>query len=90
MGTDKLLGDYYTKKSINIQKYLTKEHNEILKKLDIVVENTYYSNFEFARINSKLIRIRKQRDLLNSKNIDYNKYMELLDVFDKIQLDYNL
>lgn len=90
METDKLLGDYYTKKFINIQKYLTKEHNEILNKLDIVVENKDYSNFEFAAINSRLIRIRKQLDLLTSKNIDYDKFMEILNIFDKIELDYNI
>jgi len=87
---DKLQGDYYTKQFINIKKYLTDEFNEILKKINISIENKDYTYFEFAVINSKVITTRRNKNLLNSMNIDLNKYMELLNVFDKIENDYNL
>ena len=76
------LNEYYTKKFINIHKYITAEYNEILTKLGITIENKDYSNSEFDKINSKLIRMRKNIDFLNSKNINNIKFMELLDLFD--------
>ena len=36
---NKLQGDYYTKEFINIKKYLTDEYNDILKKLNINIED---------------------------------------------------
>lgn len=87
---NKLHSDYYTKEFINISKYLTDEFNEILKKINISIENKDYTYFEFAVINSKVITTRRNKNLLNSMNIDLNKYMELLNVFDKIENDYNL
>ena len=84
------LNEYYTKKFINIHKYITVEYNEILTKLGITIENKDYSNSEFDKINSKLIRMRKNIDFLNSKNINNIKFMELLDLFDKIEADYDL
>ncbi len=84
------LNEYYTKKFINIHKYITAEYNEILTKLGITIENKDYSNSEFDKINSKLIRMRKNIDFLNSKNINNIKFMELLDLFDKIEADYDL
>ena len=38
------LNEYYTKKFINIHKYITAEYNEILTKLGITIENKDYSN----------------------------------------------
>ena len=84
------LNEYYTKKFINIHKYITAEYNEILTKLGITIENKDYSNSEFDKINTKLIRMRKNIDFLNSKNINNIKFMELLDLFDKIEADYDL
>ena len=84
------LNEYYTKKFINIHKYITAEYNEILTKLGITIENKDYSNSEFDKINSKLIRMRKNIDFLNSKYINNIKFMELLDLFDKIEADYDL
>ena len=83
-------GYYYTKKLININKYLTDEYNDILKKIDINIENKNYTYFEFATINSKVITTRNNKKLLEEKDIDSNKYLELLNVFDKIENDYNL
>ena len=82
--------DYYTKEFINISKYLTDEYNDILKKIDINIENKNYTYFEFATINSKVITTRNNKKLLEEKDIDSNKYLELLNVFDKIENDYNL
>jgi len=87
---NKLHSDYYTKEFINISKYLTDEYNDILKKIDINIENKNYTYFEFATINSKVITTRNNKKLLEEKDIDSNKYLELLNVFDKIENDYNL
>lgn len=87
---NKLQSDYYTKEFINISKYLTDEYNDILKKIDINIENKNYTYFEFATINSKVITTRNNKKLLEEKDIDSNKYLELLNVFDKIENDYNL
>lgn len=90
MENHNFLDEYYTKKFINIHKYITAEYNEILTKLGITIENEDYSNSEFDKINSKLIRMRKNIDFLNSKNINNIKFMKLLDLFDKIAADYDL
>ena len=90
MEDHKVLDEYYTKKFINIHKYITDEYSEILTKLDITIEDRDYSNSEFDKINSKLIRMRKNTEFLNSKNIDNIQYMKLLDLFDKIEADYDL
>ena len=90
MEDHKVLDEYYTKKFINIYKYITDEYSEILTKLDITIENRDYSNSEFDKINSKLIRMRKNIELLNSKNIDNILFMKLLDLFDKIEAVYDL
>lgn len=90
MEDHKFLDEYYNKKFINIYKYITDEFKEILNKLDIIIEDKDYSNSEFDEINSRLIRMRKNTEFLNSKNIDNIQYMKLLDLFDKIEADYNL
>lgn len=90
MEDHKFLDEYYTKKFINIHKYITAEYNEILTKLGITIENEDYSNSEFDKINSKLIRMRKNTEFLNSKNINNIQFMKLLDLFDKIEADYDL
>lgn len=90
MEDHKYIEEYNTKKFIDIHKYITDEFNEILTKLDIIVEDREYSNLEFDKINSKLIRLRNQLDLLSSKNIERNKFMELIMLFNKIEADYNL
>ena len=87
---NKLQGDYYTKRFINIKKYLTEEYNDILKKLNINIEDKNYTYFEFAQINSKVVTTRKNTKLLETMNIDSSKYLELLNIFDKIENDYNL
>lgn len=90
MDDHKVLDEYYTKKFINIYKYITDEFREILTKLDIIIEDRDYSNSEFDEINSRLIRMRKNIDSLNSKSIDNILFMKLLDLFDKIEADYDL
>lgn len=90
MDDHKVLDEYYTKKFINIYKYITDEFREILTKLDIIIEDRDYSNSEFDEINSRLIRMRKNIDFLNSKSIDNILFMKLLDLFDKIEADYDL
>lgn len=90
MDDHKVLDEYYNKKFINIYKYISDEFKEILVKLDIIIENKDYSNSEFDKINSKLIRMRNNTELLNSKNIDQIHFMKLLDLFDKIEADYDL
>lgn len=90
MEDHKVLDEYYNKKFINIYKYITDEFKEILNKLDIIIEDKDYSNSEFDEINSRLIRMRKNTEFLNSKNIDNIQYMKLLDLFDKIEADYDL
>lgn len=90
MDDHKVLDEYYNKKFINIYKYITDEFKEILNKLDIIIEDKDYSNSEFDEINSRLIRMRKNTEFLNSKNIDNIQYMKLLDLFDKIEADYDL
>lgn len=80
MENHNFLDEYYTKKFINIHKYITAEYNEILTKLGITIENEDYSNSEFDKINSKLIRMRKNIDFLNSKNINNIKFMKLYDL----------
>ena len=90
MDNHKFLDEYYNKKFINIHKYITAEYNEILAKLGIKIEVGEYSNSEFDKINSMLIRMRKNTDFLNSNNIDTTKYIELLRLFDKIEADYDL
>ena len=90
MEDHKFLDEYYNKKFINIYKYITDEFKEILNKLDIIIEDKDYSNSEFDEINSRLIRMRKNTEFLNSKYIDNIQYMKLLDLFDKIEADYDL
>lgn len=90
MNDPKYIEEYHHKKFIDIHKYITEEYNEILTKLDIIVEDREYSNSEFDKINSKLIRLRNQLELLSSKNIKRDKFMELLMLFDKIEADYDL
>jgi len=90
MDDHKVLDEYYTKKFINIYKYITDEFREILTKLDIIIEDRDYSNSEFDEINSRLIRMRKNINFLNTKSIDNILFMKLLDLFDKIEADYDL
>ena len=90
MEDHKVLDEYYNKKFINIYKYISDEFREILVKLDIIIEDRDYSNSEFDEINSRLIRMRKNIDFLNSKSIDNILFMKLLDLFDKIEADYDL
>lgn len=90
MENQEFFDEYYNKKFINIYKYITDEFREILTKLDIIIENKDYSNSEFDKINSKLIRMRNSTEFLKSKDIDVNQFMNLICLFDKIEADYNL
>lgn len=82
--------DYYTKAFIDIKKYINEEYDDILKKLDVIIEDRPYTHYDFALINANLIKTRKNNELLNEKGINKTKYIEMLHVFSQIEKDYNL
>ena len=85
-----LKDEYYTKAFIEIKKYLNEEYDKILKKLNIIIEDRPYTHYDFALINAKLIKTRKENELLKEKDINKTKYIEMLHVFSQIEKDYNL
>ena len=85
-----LKDDYYTKAFIDIKKYINEEYDDILKKLDVIIEDRPYTHYDFALINANLIKTRKNNELLNEKGINKTKYIEMLHVFSQIEKDYNL
>lgn len=51
---DKFLNNYYTTEIINLCKFLNKKDKEILKELDISIENKKYTKYEFDKIIQQL------------------------------------
>lgn len=89
---------YWNKKEIDLYKYFSKKDLELLKKLDIQLENSLYTQREYELINSKILKYYKEntkgypipsKELIDT-DVSFNDYKHLLEIFNKISIDYKL
>lgn len=90
--------NYCNKKILNIYDYFSKQDILILKKLNINIENKLYSQREFDVINELLFNYYEvnqndeiiQSITLKKLNISKEQYRKILDIFSKIENDFDL
>lgn len=80
---------YFKSKIINFYKHLNEEDIKILRKLEIVIENKIYTEYEFDIIEEKLITYyEKDNQLING--VTRKQYNNILRKFDKISDIYKI
>ncbi len=89
---------YLNEPRINIMKYLNDETKEIFNKLEILIEDKLYTEYEYDLIDEKVLEYYSDETdstyvppkSLSEKNVSNKEYEEVLNVFSKIVEDYNL
>ncbi len=89
---------YINDEIIDIYSYLTDENIKTLKLLEFNVENKLYTERDFEFLEMQLVCYSDEdengnlimSEKLSNKNVDFNSYKILLDIFHKISLDYKL
>lgn len=92
------LRKYREDKNINIYKYFNEKKLYILSKLDIIVEDRLYTEYEYDILEEILLEYYtdpndkelKPLRKLSDKEVSEEEYQEILDIFSKISDDYNL
>lgn len=96
---DMIIDEYRTrylyKHRINIIKYLNKELEEILGKLEIKIEDKLYTEYEYDLIDEKIMDYYTDGTfepikLLSEKNVSKKEYEKVLEAFSEIVKDYKL
>lgn len=83
---------------INISKYFSPEEIIILKKLGVCIDPKLYTELEFEKINNFLLGYYKyssndeiiQTDELTQKGVMKEDLNNILNIFNKIALDYKI
>ena len=93
IGEDSII--YLYKNRINIIKYLSKDLEEVLLKLEIKIEDRLYTEYEYDLIDEKIMDYYTDGTfepikLLSEKGVSQKDYEEILNAFSKIVEDYNL
>ncbi len=94
----KLKYEYYNNPIIDLIKYFNQEELNILKKLEVIIEDKLYTESEFDRINSKVLKYYEhsengeivQTSILTNKNINKEDLDKILNKFNKVALDYKI
>lgn len=86
---------YINYRFIDISKYLSLTDKKNLEKLDILIEERLYTEREFELFNIKLFRMyenssQKQQVVLKKYNINITDFINLLNIFNIIEKDYDL
>lgn len=89
---------YSKKYIIDIYKYLSIKDLEILNKLGIIIENRLYTPRELECIDMELYKYYQEDEnetvveipFLKKLNISKNDYLSILNIFNKIYIDYDI
>ncbi len=89
---------YYEEKKIDIYKYLNEEVLNILKKMDIIIENKLYTENEYDIIEEKILEFYsdfsdeeiKPIKLLSKIGVSLKEYKKILNIFNQISKDYDI
>lgn len=89
---------YLKEPRINIMKYLDEKTKEIFDKLEVIIEDRLYTEYEYDLIDEKVLEYYVDETdatyippkLLAEKNVSQEEYDAVLDVFSRIVEDYNL
>ena len=89
---------YSNKRIINIYKYLSLKELEILRKIGIIIENKLYTQQELEIFENNLYEYYKtdkknnvvKNTYIKNIGITRNDYMRILNIFEKIYIDYNI
>lgn len=90
--------NYCNKKIINLYNYFSKEDIAVLKKINIIIENILYSQRDFDIFNELLLNYYETNENdeiiqscnLKKLNISKKQYIKILEIFNKIEKDYDL
>lgn len=89
--------EYINIPKIKLYNFLKSNDIDILKKLDIEIENRVYSEYEYHLIEMNLYeyyeeknnRIKQTKEL-KKRGVEKKEYEEILNIFNKISSYYNL
>lgn len=81
---------YFVRKFINVSEYFTKKDKDVMKKLNINIEDKLYSEFEFKYIEMDVILYYSVDWIRKEKSVPYKKIKKILDIFGRIEIEYNL
>ena len=99
---DDWYSNYHSKMLVDINKYLSKENKETLKKLSIKVKNKVLTNYEYDDLRLNVLQYYSENDedlkgldlsfckSLNGTGVSDEEYEALINVFDKISADYGI
>ena len=88
----KIMHDYQQKRKIDIYKYLDDEKRDILKRLEIDIEDRLYTEYEYDILDEKVLEYYtdpndeelKPIKLLSKKGVSREEYNKILEIFEKI------
>lgn len=81
---------YFNKPLIDLSKYLTTNDEKILKKLDIILEDKIYTEYDFECLEMELIAFYNGKERLKEMGIEYNEMERLWNICDIIRADYSI
>ena len=89
---EKVMRDYHQEKTIDIFKYLDDETKDILRRLEINIEDRLYTEYEYDILDEKVLEYYtdpndkdlKPIKLLSEKNVSREEYDKILEIFEKI------
>ena len=81
---------YFNKPLIDLSKYLTTNDEKVLKKLEIILEDKIYTEYDFECLEMELIAFYNGEEKLKEKGIVYNEMERLWNICDIIRADYSI
>lgn len=97
MTLDLITYKYFNERKIDIYKYLDNHTLNVLRKLEIFVENKLYTEYEFDLFDEELFEYYSDPDdtcipipskSLSKKNVSKKDYQKVLNIFLQISKDY--
>lgn len=80
--------EYDKKPLVDLSQYFTTKDKEIIKKLNIVLNDKVYTEYEFECLEMDLIAFYKQKEILKNIGITYNEIKRIWNICDTIREDY--
>lgn len=90
--------NYHNKEIIDLRKKITNKELELLKKLEIVIEDKIYTGYEYERLKMNLLLYYKDDDMdeeelknaksLKARGVSEKEYNKILNKFSKLDRIY--
>ena len=73
-----------------INKVLTTPYEKVLKKVEIILEDKIYTEYDFECLEMELIAFYNRKERLKEIGIEYNEMERLWNICDIIRADYSI